>query len=387
MKTVIKNQYEECVGCSVCVQVCPKSCITMKTNHEGFWYPYVYESLCNDCGLCRVACPVSNDYLSQDRSTPLAFAAKNSDQDIRVKSSSGGVFSVLANRIIEEGGVVIGAAFNDYMRLEHVMVDSVNALDKLRGSKYVQSDLVDVFSEARRKLERGHYVLFSGTPCQVAGLYSFLGHDYRELLTCDLICHGVPSPQLYEDYLQNIERRRHSKVVDYRFRDKKMGWKRPSVVLHFENGTKDIRRFNRDSFTIAFSKNISLRMSCYQCRFSKIPRVADITLADFWGVSNYHPEMDDNKGTSLVLTNSGKGESWFSVCSDALIYKQVDLEEALKNNKNATGSVRLPVLRDKFFDDYAAKGYEFVERKYMRPYPVTYRAFMRVKNMVMRMRQ
>jgi len=387
MRTVINNQYEECVGCNACVQACPRSCIGMKINHEGFWYPYIDESLCVNCGLCKEACPVNNDNLSQNRAIPLAFGAKNLDEGIRMRSSSGGVFSILANCILEKGGVVFGAVFNDCMRLQHVMVDGANDLDKLRGSKYVQSDTMDAFLEVKRELDSGKYVLFSGTPCQVAGLYSFLDYDYRKLLTCDLICHGVPSPRLYEDYLVNIERQKSLRIIDHRFRDKTRGWKKPSVVLHLENGTKEIRLFKNDSFTIAFSKNISLRMSCYRCKFSRIPRVADITLADFWGVSDYYLGLDDDKGTSLVLINSDKGESWFNTCSDRMIFKQVDLERALKNNKNATGSVKLPVLRDKFFNDYTTRGYEFVERKYMRPYPIIYRAVMKVKNMVMRMSQ
>jgi coenzyme F420-reducing hydrogenase beta subunit len=384
MRTVITNQYNNCVGCNTCVQICPKECIIMKNNHEGFWYPYIDENLCINCGLCKERCPTNYNKTLLNSNSPKVFGAKNLDENIIEKSSSGGIFSLFANLILEKNGVVFGAAFNNNMRLEHAMVDDVNNLEKLRGSKYVQSDIGNTLSAVKKELESGKHVLFIGTPCQVAGLYSFLGSNYENLLTGDLICHGVPSPKVFRDYLQRIEDKKKLKVIDYKFRNKAKGWKKPSIIIEFENGMKESSLFKKDSFTVAFSKNISLRMSCYDCKFSRIPRVADITLADFWGVSDYYPELDDDKGTSLVLINSAKGELWFDICKNSMFFKQVELEKALKNNKNATGSVKLPKLRKKFFNDYNDKGYEFVEKKYMKPEPIIYRAFKKLKIMIVK---
>lgn len=375
MKPVIENQYNNCVGCNACVQICPKSCIIMETNDEGFWYPYIDESLCIECGLCQERCPINYKQLSPNSSSPDAFGAKNLDENIKAKSSSGGVFSILANMILEDKGVVFAAAFNESMKLHHTRVDDVNDLERFRGSKYVQSNIRTIYLQVKEELKNGKQIMFVGTPCQVSGLYSFLGTNNTNLLTCDLICKGVPSPKLFEDYLNSIEDRKNLQIIDYKFRDKTNGWKRPSIKIEFKNGMKEYRLFKKDNFMVAFSKNILLRSSCYNCKFSKIPRVADITLADFWGVGNYYPELDDDKGTSLILLNSTKGKAWFDRCTDKMHIKQVELDKSLINNKNATGSVERPIFRENFFEDYKQKGYQFVEKKYMKPNPLLYRIF------------
>lgn len=382
MKTVIKNQYNNCVGCNTCVQICPKSCINTETNDEGFWYPYIDESLCIDCRLCIERCPLNYEKVTLNSPNPVAFGAQNLDEAIKKDSSSGGIFSILAKSILDNEGVVFGAAFNENMRLEHLMVDSINNLAKLRGSKYLQSDTKNTFSEVKEKLESGQLVMFVGTPCQVAGLNSFLGLKYENLLTCDVICHGVSSPKVFGDYLQEIERENKLKVTDYKFRDKMKGWKKPSVIIEFENGIKKFLLFKKDSFTVAYSKNVILRPHCYDCKFSRIPREADITLADFWGVEEYYPELADDKGTSLVLINSDKGKKWFYECADKMYFKQVELDKALKHNKNATGSVKRPAIRERLFEDYKTKGYQYIEKKYMRPNHFIVRLFKKLKIIV-----
>lgn len=239
MKTVIENQYNDCVGCNTCAQICPKSCIIMETNDEGFWYPYIDESLCIDCGLCRERCPIHYKEVTLNSPNPDAFGAQNLDKGIKKESSSGGIFSILAESILDKEGVVLGAAFNENMRLEHIMVDSIHNLAYLRGSKYLQSDTGNTFSKVKEKLNSGRLVMFTGTPCQVAGLNSFLGTRHENLLMCDVICHGVPSPKVFEDYLQEIERKNQSNVTGYSFRDKTKGWGKPSVIIEFENGMKE----------------------------------------------------------------------------------------------------------------------------------------------------
>jgi coenzyme F420-reducing hydrogenase beta subunit len=385
MKAVIENQYNDCVGCNTCVQICPKSCITMQTNDEGFWYPYIDETLCVNCGLCKERCPVNYELLSVNNLYPDVFGAINLDCEVKNDSFSGGVFSVLANVVLENDGAVFGAAFNNAMELQQIMIEDISHLNKLRGSKYVQSDVNSTFSDVKQMLIKNRLVLYVGTPCQVAGLKSFLNQNYENLITCDLICKGVPSPGVFRDYLHEVEENRKVKVIDYKFRDKTKGWKKPSISVKFENGMIETSLYKQDRFTVAFSKNVLLRSSCYSCKFSKLPRIADISLGDFWGVGDYYPELDDDKGTSLVLINSSKGKSFFEKCAGKMHIKQVEIDKALKNNKNATSSVKKPEIREKFFEDYRIKGYKYVEKKYMRPHTILYRVIKKFKNMVSRL--
>lgn len=379
MKTVIKNQYNKCVGCNACVQICPKSCITMEINDEGFWYPFINESMCVDCGLCRERCPINYNEIAYNSPNPDAFGVINQDDIVRNESSSGGVFSVLANMVLANEGVVFGAAFNNAMEVRHIKAENSNNVNMLRGSKYVQSNIGNTFIDAKKEILNDKLVLYVGTPCQIAGLKSFLGKSYENLITCDLICHGVPSPQIFKDYLNEIQNRNNDIATDYKFRDKESGWEKPTVKIELSNGLIESRLFKKDNFTIAFSKNLILRTSCYDCEFSKIPRVADITIADFWGVGDYYPELDDDRGTSLVLINSSIGKKYFEKCTDKMIVNQVELDKALKNNKNATGSVNMPSNRENFFRDYKIKGYQYVEQKYMKPNPAWQRAFRKLQ--------
>jgi len=379
MKNVIINQYDKCVGCNTCVQICTKSCISMEINDEGFWYPAIDESLCIDCGLCRIRCPINYNNYIINSSNPDAFGAINLDDKVKMESSSGGIFTVLATMVLENDGVVFGAAFNDAMEVNHVKIDNLNYLSALRGSKYVQSNIKNTFKEANEELLNNKLVLYVGTPCQIAGLNSYLDKNHENLITCDLICKGVPSPGIFSAYLNKKQKTKKITIRDYKFRNKEQGWKMPSVSIEYENGTKETRLYKKDNFTVGFSKNIFLRSSCYSCEFSKIPRVADITLADFWGVSNYYPELDDDRGTSLVLINSPIGKKYFEKCIDKMVIKQVELEKALMSNKNAIGSVSKPVNRKNFFEDYKTKGYQYVEGKYMKPNSIWRRASKKIQ--------
>jgi coenzyme F420-reducing hydrogenase beta subunit len=377
MKTVLDNQYYECVGCNGCVQICPQSCITVQENNEGFWYPYIDENSCVECNKCREICPVNAGHRN-DRAYPQAFGAKNKDDSIREKSTSGGLFSVFAHSMLENNGLVIGAVFDDDMNLKYAVAANLNDLEKMRGSKYLQSDIGDTYVLAKNMLLNRRNVLFVGTPCQVAGLYSFLGSDFEGLLTCDFICHGVSSPGVFKDYLHSKEEKAQSKVREFVFRDKKTGWKMPSTVIKFANLKSETCLFKNDVFSLAFRRNLILRPSCYRCKFSKIPRASDLTLADFWGVQEHCPELDDNKGTSLVLVNSEKGVKWFDLCSDKMIFKKVKPEKALSRNRNATSSVKLPVNRKSYFEDLTNHGFSYVESKYMKPSHFLRRLFKKI---------
>lgn len=382
MSNVIDDQYNRCVGCNTCVQLCPSSCITMEINSEGFRYPKIHENLCINCDLCRKRCPVNHKDKDERNFETQVFGAINRDEEIRLKSSSGGAFSALADRVLQNDGVVVGASFNEEMELHQTTITDIDYLESLRGSKYLQSDTKDTFSEVRNLLKNGQHVLYVGTPCQIAGLNSYLSEKNENLVTCDLICKGVPSPGLFRDYLNGIENAASVKVKEYHFRDKTNGWSQPTVRILFNSGKEELRPFKKESFTVGFSRNITLRPSCYTCQFSRIPRVADITFADFWGVENHYRDIFDRTGVSLVLINSQKGRKLFDECMDKMRVREVDIEKALENNRNATSSVKKPKKRDNFFRDYETKGYRSVEKKYLSPLPLPYRAIKKAKFLV-----
>lgn len=378
MKNVIDNAQETCIGCNACVQVCPNSCIKMELNFEGFWYPVINEALCNDCQICKNVCPTAEGTFAPEMKTPNVYGAWNLDDGIRANSTSGGVFSALANLVIQKGGVVFGAAFNQEMQVNHVMVDNIEDLIYLQGSKYVQSKIENTYIMAKKQLKSGRQVLFTGTPCQIAGLYSFLRTDYDNLITCDLVCHGVNSPKIFAEYINGLEKKNKAKVISYKFRDKSRGWKNSTLAIEFSNSFKYYVDIMKDSFGYGFLKNVCLRPSCHNCKFSKIPRIADITIADFWGVANYYPDLDDDKGTSLVMINSNKGKKVFDLCSDMLFIKEVELEKAIEYNNNAIGSEKPSPKREQFFLDYSNKGYKYVAKRYLTTEPSRVRKFKRM---------
>lgn len=338
---------KDCCGCHACAISCPKGCITMQRDAEGFWYPRVDEGACIKCGLCEKVCPVLNAVPADDSAQPEAFAAINPEEQVRLESSSGGVFSALANRVLEEDGVVFGAAWTeDFREVRHIGVESVAELAKLRGSKYVQSTLGASYLQVKKHLEEGRKVLFSGTPCQAEGLKTFLRKDYDNLLCVDIVCHGVPAPAVWQRYLEECEKTAGAPVQSVQFRSKDTGWQSSTVKLAFQNGHKQAKLISQDFFVNAFLRNACLRPSCHDCRFKKLNRVSDLTLADFWGIEDIYPEMDDNKGTSLVLAHSEKGRKALSELG--LNLRQVDVYAAVKQNICAVRSSPVHPNRDVF---------------------------------------
>lgn len=342
---------KDCCGCSACANICPKNCIEMLSDNEGFLYPKVDMEKCVDCGLCERVCPIINKPLIAENEQ-IAFAVINKDENIRLNSSSGGVFTLLASEIIKKNGVVFGVALSeDSKSVSHISVQTLEELELLRGSKYVQSKIGNTYSQVKAFLEKGEKVLFSGTPCQISGLYAFLNKEYENLFTCDLICHGVPSPLVWGKYVDLQEKKAASKTRRTFFRHKKYGWKMYSIQFIFENCTEYIQIINDDLYMRGFLANLYLRPSCYDCKFKGTKRPSDITLADFWGVENVCPEMYDNKGTSLLILNSEKGKKLFSLISDSTVNKQVDLNTAISFNSAAIKSVSMPKKREDFFAD------------------------------------
>lgn len=352
----------------------------MLADKEGFFYPQIDENNCTDCGLCESVCPMTAPVPTGD--PPSAFAAWNRDEEIRADSSSGGVFSALMQKIFQQGGVVFGAAFDTNLKLCHQSAENKSDGSKFRGSKYLQSRIGDSYQAARDHLKKGKDVLFSGTPCQVAGLYSFLGGDHENLLTCDVVCHGVPSPKVFDAYRTVLERRHGAKTRRIAFRRKDCGWKQFSVSLSFDNDTEYRRVLSEDPFMHGFLANTYLRPSCHTCRFSRLPRVADISLGDFWGVGNHHPEWDDDRGTSLILVQTEKGRKAFDLCSDGLTVHNADLTTAIQSNPCIQGFVAQGKRREAFFNDLDRLPFEKMIKKYMERPTLWQRAINKAKRIM-----
>lgn len=339
----------ECCGCGACANICPKNCITMTADEEGFLYPSVEKSACINCDACVRVCPELNK--PTGGGTPSAYAAYTPDDNTRKDSSSGGIFSVLASHVLKDNGVVFGAAFDEDFNVKHIFVDKEADMYKLRGSKYLQSRTEDCFVQAKKFLNEGRKVLYSGTPCQIAGLYNYLGKDYDNLILVDIICHGVPSPLVWQKYLQSLPQassRRKPRRIS--FRHKNYGWKRYSVSIKYDD-TEYLCEHDKDTFMRVFLKDLCLRPSCYNCPAIGANRISDFTLADFWGIQYVCPKMDDNNGTSLVIIHSDKGSSIFDSVRASLRYKQVDFAHAIKYNPAMITSKAKSTVRDAFMNE------------------------------------
>ncbi len=358
-----------CCGCTACVAICPKQCIKMVEDGEGFLYPVINTSLCIDCDLCEKVCP---KLCQKDGRIPMsAYAAKNKNEQIRLASSSGGIFTLLAEKTINEGGIVFGARFNTKWEVIHDYTENIEGLSAFRGSKYVQSRAGNCYQKVKSFLQQGRKVMFTGTPCQISGLKNYLRKDYNNLLTVDVICHGVPSPKVWRIYLNETIRKdrkstkssvsshsihnEYTLIKDISFRNKCLGWEKFSFTLTLSESTAD-RKFNtvllssvftENPYMKVFLANLSLRPSCYACPAKAGKSGSDITIADFWGIRDLLPEFDDNKGVSLVLSYSKKGEGWLNDLDCE--YKIVNYQTATKENSSISLSVGKPINRNFFF--------------------------------------
>lgn len=325
---------KECCGCSACFQKCPKNAITMEENQEGFLYPIVDENKCINCGLCKKVCPQLNNCNNKNTNYPKSFAMYNMDTEELIQSSSGGIFSVLARYILDESGTVYGAAYDSNLNVNHIKITSIEELNLLRGSKYVQSNINDTYKLAEQDLKLGKKVLFSGTPCQIAGLKKYLIKEYEELYTCDLVCHGVPSQKLFHKYLDGLSKKLKSKVVKYNFRYKKDGyWGLLSEVVT-QDGKKHILTPDFDPFYSNFLESTTYRENCYSCKYANYSRISDITLADYWGIATIHPDFYKKEGCSLILINSPKGEKFLNLVDNEIKRIPTNLDFASEKNKN-----------------------------------------------------
>lgn len=339
----------DCCGCGACKQICPHSAIELVPNSQGFLFPQVNIDICINCSLCERVCPVLNP--NQENRPLKVYAAINPNDDIRMQSSSGGIFTSLAEKIIDEGGVVFGARFNENWEVVHDYTENKEGLAPFRGSKYVQSNINSSYIKVEQFLKRGRKVLFSGTPCQIAALNLFLRKPYDSLTTVDVVCHGVPSPRLWKDYLYKFAP--VSEITNIMMRDKSKGWRSYKITIEGKKRSLS-ERASDNKYLLAFSQNLSLRSSCFNCPAKKGKSGSDITLADYWGIENIIPHMDDNRGTSFVCANTNKGIELINEISLNRVTSSYSV--SVPYNICIEQSTKEPVSRSSFWQKYSEKG-------------------------------
>lgn len=362
---VLFDKKEKCCCCAACMNICPTRAITINSDADGFKFPEINDDLCVECSLCNKVCAFQNIPISGN--DPIAtYVAINKNSDVLSSSASGGIFSALASIVLEKNGIVFGSAYNENMEPEHICVDNLQEIKKLQGSKYVQSNINTTYSEAKKYLKSDRWVLFTGTPCQIAGLKSFLGNDYNKLITADIICHGVPNAEFFEGYINYLEDKLKGMVIDLKFRDKSKGWGHIEKVIYEKNGIlkeKLIRPFNSYYHSYFLNGDI-LRESCYECKYACNSRVGDFTMGDYWGIEKVHPEIITNEGVSVLLVNSKKGIGLIDDLSKYLqltesIFEQARIQNGPLNRPNAKRE-----KRDIILNTWREGGYKAVADEY-----------------------
>ena len=368
-------QKTQCCGCQACANTCPKGCISMQPDEEGFLYPKVDEAACINCGLCEKVCPI----LHKPSTYPVlkTYAAKHMSNETKLKSSSGGIFTALAEIILKEGGVVFGASFDGNWNVVHAYVENLEDLDKLRRSKYVQSDIGKTYQQAKQFLEQGRAVLFTGTPCQIAGLRNYLGKEYEKLLTAELFCHGVPSPAVWQKFLTQDTQKGKISAID--FRHKHFGWDASFLKISYQDGSSIpqaphcllpllskgqgflFRRLYRLRFWIS---NLYERPACHQCHFKGLDKMADFSMGDLWGVRETYPQQYDVNGLSALLVNTLKAQG---LCEKLALEKTpVDLQKVVKYNPYLLTSVKPHPKRKEFFRRYQTENFNSLVRELLK---------------------
>lgn len=359
---VLFNEKKACCGCAACMNICPTGAISMKADEEGFWYPSINSEQCTSCGLCKARCAFQNEsFLTMQ--TPSVFAMKHVDDTVRMNSTSGGAFTAFSDVVLRDEGAVYGAAFDDNFDVIHIRTDSQGERNRCRGSKYVQSDMQKIYPAIKKDLNAGKKVLFSGTPCQGAGLKAYLGREYPLLYILDLVCHGVSSPKLWREHILSLENE-YGPISEYCCRSKINGWSY-TETCKFINGKALVS--NKSALCrkqmVLFYSNTILRPSCFVCPYASLKRASDLTLSDFWGIERCHPLFRDEKGVSMLLVNTEKGRELLMRAADSVILLESTCEAALfqRNLREPTSE---PNTRTAFWDDYKIKGYNYIIRKY-----------------------
>lgn len=340
----------QCCGCTACSSICPKKAIVMKQDEEGFVYPIIDKSRCVNCGLCDKVCPVKN--AKEDTFEQKAYLLNNKNDEIRKDSTSGGAFTPIAEYVLSKDGVVFGATFDKSYRVIHTYVENKEELSKFRGSKYVQSFLGDSFKKVKEFLNNDRMVCFSGTPCQIEGLKSFLQKEYKNLITVDVMCHAAPSPLVWKKYLNyEMSKLKGNKIEKVLFRDKsKYGYKYSTMTIKTDKDEYS-RGVETDPYLRAFFGDLSDRPSCYDCKFKKQCHISDFTIWDCFVVDNFDKNLDDDKGTSRILVNTENGRNVFEEIKDKFNYTEVETQSLVKNVKEMLHSVEMNERRTQFFKD------------------------------------
>lgn len=374
----VTNSGKDCCGCLACVNVCPVKAIKVEIDEKGFWYPKVNQNVCVKCGKCKKVCAFLN---SNGIEPKFVYGVKHKDELVRSRSRSGGAFTGFSDTILKENGIIYGASLTDDFLAKHSRASSAQERDSFLGSKYIQSDMSGVYEQIKEDLEKGRKCLFSGTPCQVAAVKNYFGEN-TNLYLIDIVCHGVPSPLVWRDYLDFQETSHDGKVTKVDFRDKRFGWKahRETFVINDQN-------YDEDIFTKLFYSHLILRPSCFNCPYKCTAREGDITIADFWGIDTALPGFNDDKGVSLVLVNTAKGKELFDLSKDSFIYLETKLADAMQN------SLKFPYPKpenyDEFWDKYNQKGMHgyIVELKQKKKEQVAYQKELMKKEKMQRVKQ
>lgn len=367
MKAVF-NTKENCCGCSACYNICPKQAISMQPDDEGFLYPVIDQSLCVDCRKCTEVCPMIQCGNYKSKSIPEFFVARHKSEEVLMKSTSGGAFTAISDLILRQGGIVYGVDYDQNFRVLHKRTKNEEERNRMRISKYVQSDLTDTFKQVKADLEKQKTVLFTGTPCQIAGLRGFIGNSplTKMLYLCDIVCYGIPSPRVWEDFKDILEKEYGGKLVDVQFRSKTIGWSRKNSKKAFLFRTSNSTSIHCDNrfYQLFFGVKTIMRPSCEACRYTDIHRPSDITIADYWGIEKYALEWMDSRGVSLIMTNTPKGSELLMKCSNEIAYEKRALEEELAEQPRLREPVKFPKDRNKFWEDYRNFGLAYLLRKY-----------------------
>lgn len=372
------NHKSDCCGCSACASVCGRSAIEMCADEEGFLYPRVDAEKCVHCGLCETVCPVLRyDKLETKEASPRVFAVRHRDPDTWSRSSSGGAFTPLVKFVLDRGGCVFGAAYNERMEVVHCKAETMEETLRFRGSKYVQSNLNGVYKQVRAELRSGRMVLFSGTPCQCEGLRGFLLKPYPNLVIVDIMCHCVPSPKLFADYVRFVEKKAGEKISKIFMKDKALGWGNQSPRITFRSGKEWFNTPETHLWNFIFYSQFATRPSCHECRFANYRHPGDITIGDFWGIEKSHPDFFDERGISLLFTNTPRGEEVFDAVKGDFSYLESDVRRCVQ--PNLIHPVSPNVNRDSFWRGYKRHSFRKVRSLYF-----WFRLKNRVKNKIKR---
>lgn len=370
-KYLAKNKKEFCCGCNACAEKCPTKCIEMNMDSEGFSYPVIADiDKCIKCNICAKVCPFQEvDNINTTKFDAVAGYSLN--DDILMKSSSGGIFTELVRFFLNDGGVVFGASLDEKHKLSHIAVDCLDDIYKIQGSKYIQSNTKGIFSNCKAELESGKKVLFSGTPCQISALTKFLNKQYDNLYTADVICHGVPSQKIFDAYVEYLEKKHKAELIDISFRDKKKnGW---SITLrytmkHKNDKIKDYYLISPMSeYFTGFLGGYISRESCYECPFSSLNRPSDITMGDFWGYQKTRPELANEKGLSVLLINTNKGKELLNILKQKGLFFSDVTENSIRmsENKNLYKPTFRPNDRDIIYKELNENGFEYIAKKHL----------------------